>query len=116
MSPASPLFQIPLISGIVFLIVGIVLLKFPPGNINAFYGYRTPRSMKSKDSWDFAQRYSAQQLIMFGTVLALSSVVGLIYQPPYKYALLAGLGLMIIALIAIIVRVERALKKRSEKK
>ena len=31
-------------------------LKKPPRQINRFYGYRTMRSMRNQDTWDFAHR------------------------------------------------------------
>ena len=51
---------------LIFLVVGIVFWKYPPKKINEFYGYRTTRSRKSQEAWDFAQRYSAKLLTIFG--------------------------------------------------
>lgn len=43
----NPLFLIPITSGPLFMIAGLVLLKFPPKKINSLYGYRTNSSMKN---------------------------------------------------------------------
>jgi uncharacterized membrane protein len=38
-----------LVLGVVILIVGIILLLFPPKEINNIYGYRTSSSMRNKE-------------------------------------------------------------------
>ena len=52
-----------LLPGFVFLVAGLVLLRFPPKKINGYYGYRTARSRRDIDSWNFAQRYCAKVTI-----------------------------------------------------
>ena len=46
----NPLFLIPALTGFIFIVAGFIQYKFPPKNINAFYGYRTNRSMRDKIS------------------------------------------------------------------
>lgn len=41
---------------VLMMIFGVVFMKYPP-EINNFYGYRTRRSMKDRQTWEFAQRY-----------------------------------------------------------
>ena len=60
---------------LIFLVVGIVFWMCPPKKINGLYGYRTTRSRKSQEAWDFAQRYSAKLMTMFGlAALVLAAV------------------------------------------
>jgi uncharacterized membrane protein len=106
---------IPLVTGPIFMLTGLILLKFPPKKINWFYGYRTPRSMKNQERWDFAQSYSAKEMIKLGGLLLLSSSAGLIYQPKPNISTIVGLGLMIIVAVILIVRVENAIKNRFDK-
>ena len=54
------------INALILLVVGIVFWMCPPKKINGLYGYRTARSRKSQEAWDFAQRYSAKLITMFG--------------------------------------------------
>lgn len=49
--------------GPLLLVVALMLKFFPPKEINSFFGYRTPRSMKTKEIWDEANRFSANMLI-----------------------------------------------------
>ena len=54
------------ISTLILTMVGVVFWMCPPKKINEFYGYRTTRSCKSQEAWDFAQRYSAKLMTIFG--------------------------------------------------
>ena len=51
---------------LIMTVVGVVFWIYPPKKINEFYGYRTIRSRKSQEAWDFAQRYSAKLMTIFG--------------------------------------------------
>lgn len=58
----------------VFLICGIISQKKPPKNINSLYGYRTARSMRDKQSWDWAQKQMSVYFIFYAVA---SLVVGI---------------------------------------
>lgn len=111
----NPLFLIPVMAGIIFVMAGLVLFKFPPKEINSLYGYRTKNSMKDQDSWDFAQRYSSTELMKFGGLLTLTAVIGIFFNPGGKIAMFLGLGLMILIVVIILIRVEKAIKSRRPK-
>ncbi len=111
----NPLFIIPFSTGLVFLLVGLIMLKFPPKKINGLYGYRTTSSMKNQKRWDFSQKFSAIELIKLGSVLALTSIIGLIYNPDGNLGMLLGLGLMIFMVVLLIIRVEKAIKNKFKK-
>ena len=108
----NQLFLIPILTGPVFVIAGIIMVKFPPKKINSLYGYRTFSSMKSQDRWDFSQKYSARELIKFGFFLTLSSLIGLVFDLSENIGILIGLGFMLIAIISLIVKIENAIKLR----
>lgn len=69
----NPIFIIPVITRFVFIVAGLIMLKFPPNKINFLYSYRTNSSMKSQEIWQFAQKYSARE--MSKLVVYLLSVV-----------------------------------------
>lgn len=50
-------FIFDIIIPLVMLIAGVLSAKKPTKNINALVGYRTERSQKSKQAWNFAQKY-----------------------------------------------------------
>lgn len=63
------LFELPFTFGLVYVIVGIILMIYPPKNRNFFLGYRTSASLRSQAHWDFAQQYSSKMLIRIGCIL-----------------------------------------------
>ena len=65
---------------LIFLVVGVVFWMCPPKKINEFYGYRTTRSRKSQEAWDFAQRYSAKLMTMFGLAALVVAAVAHLFR------------------------------------
>jgi uncharacterized membrane protein len=112
----NQLLFIPLVTGSIFTLAGLILIKFPPKKINWLYGYRTPQSMKNQEKWDFAQSYSAKEMIKLGGRLLLSSTPGLFYHPKQNISTLVGIGLMTIVVVILFVRVVKAIKNRFDKK
>ena len=110
----NPLFLIPISSGLIFILAGFIMLEFPPKKINSLYGYRTNSSMKNQERWNFAQKYSSIEMIKLGGLLALSAVIGMLYNPNGKTGMILGLGLMISMVIILLIRVEKAIKKKFE--
>lgn len=62
----NDLLEMPLFIGLIFLLFGIILYFFPPKKVNIIYGYKTPKSMNSQESWNFAQNYSSIKMIQSG--------------------------------------------------
>lgn len=108
----NPLFLIPFLIGISLLIAGLILLKYPPKKINSLYGYRTVSSMKSKERWDFAQRFSSIELIKISVLLILFSLIGIVYYPSKGLAMVLGFALFFLSIVILIIRVEKAIKER----
>jgi len=108
----NQLFLIPILIGPIFVIAGIIMIKFPPKKINSLYGYRTFSSMKSQERWDFSQKYSARELIKFGFFLTLSSLIGLVFDLSENIGVIIGLGFLLIAVIFLLIRIENAIKIR----
>jgi uncharacterized membrane protein len=106
----SPLFIIPVSTGLIFIIVGLVMHKFPPKGINALYGYRSVNSMKNEEQWHFSQKYAALEMIKLGVGLSFSGILGLLFNLSEKTGMLLGLGLMILMVVLLIYRVEKAIK------
>ena len=105
------LMLIPNLTGLIFIMAGLVTLIFPPKKINSLYGYRTPLSMKNIDNWHFAQRLSAQLLIIGGLVLLLTGIIGLLLNLDEAHINMIGFVMMIIIVIVLFVKTESAIKK-----
>lgn len=107
---------IPNLTGLIFIMAGLVTLIFPPKKINSLYGYRTPLSMKNIDNWHFAQRLSAQLLIIGGLVLLLTGIIGLLLNLAEAHINMMGFVMMIIVVIVLFVKTESAIKKFEQAK
>lgn len=64
------------------IIFGAIYTKHPPKEINYLTGYRTNRSMSSKDAWDFAHR-------LFGKIWLICGIISL---PVFAVAMLFFIG------------------------
>lgn len=60
---------------IIMLTLGILWRKNPPKNINGFYGYRTPRSMKNQETWNFAHKYISNLYFTWGIICTVLTVL-----------------------------------------
>ena len=79
-------------------------------------GYRTSRSMKNQDTWDFAQKYCSKiSLYMFFPSLILAiAIMPTVSSKPIDRIGWIGLGITMIQMmsfIVIMVSTEKALKK-----
>lgn len=107
----NALFTMPLMVGSIFVVVGFIMLKFPPKKINMLYGYRTALSMKNQEHWRFSQKYSAVLMIYGGFGLMLSSIVGLIFNVNERTGVFISMAMIICVVILFIYRTEQAIKK-----
>ena len=110
-----PLFIVPLITGSTFLVTGWILRKYPPKEINRLYGYRTGSSMKNQERWDFAQHYSAIELIRMGVILLLLAIAGVFLPIKAIIGLLVSMAVLFTLIILLILRTEKAIKKQFDK-
>jgi len=98
------------------IMVGYLIHKHPPKKINAFYGYRTNRSMKNDETWKFAHDYCGRLWIKLGFILLIPTIIASI---PFinssinivGIVTLVVQGVQVIVLIGSIFPVEAALKK-----
>lgn len=100
----------------VMLYFGWRFLKKPPKHCNSFYGYRTTRSMRNQQTWDFAHQVCGRLWFRWGLVLLPLSLLAMLLVLGKDVEEL-GVWLMgvtviqVVVLLGSIVPVERALKK-----
>ena len=95
---------------------GLLLMKNPPKKINSVYGYRTRRSVRSQETWDFAHYYFGKLWLVCGLVSIPISLVSicLVLGKSEQVISVAGLivlGIQTLLLLVTILLTERALKK-----
>lgn len=95
---------------------GAYFRKKAPKEINYLYGYRTPMSMKNKDTWDFAHHYFGSLwfkmgwIVVFITIIAMLFLVGKDTQTVGYFGVVITL-LQCIPLLGPIISTERALRR-----
>ena len=95
---------------------GLVFMKNPPKRINDFYGYRTKRSMRSQDTWDFAHHFFGKLWLVCGLVSIPFSLVPMWLVVDKSKEVIGMTGLIVVCLQAILLLIpiivtEKALKK-----
>ena len=89
----------------------------PPKEPNGVFGYRTARSMKSREAWDFAQRKMGQVWGRWGFALLPLAVVGqalTLLCPDVEAMCMWSLPITVVEVVALLlsmIPVERALKE-----
>ena len=105
---------------LVMVIFGIVFCITAPKNINMIFGYRTERSMKNEDTWQFAHKHIGKTWLLLGIPVLIISVVALaIATGAGDIAVTAvGTGLSIVQMVVLIASIfptERALERTFDK-
>lgn len=98
------------LSGLVYIIVGLLLYARPPKKINWFYGYRTTRSTSSQKAWDFAQKYSGKLMCWYGVVLIAYGILSNILFPTALWKMYLDMVLIITLVFVILYKTEQKLK------
>lgn len=90
------------------------------GNINGWFGYRTPASSRNQENWYFANNRCAKLVLrasfinlVIGMILIIVFYFGLLYYYDW-YVYIASFQIAI-TFIFIIVDIERKLKEKREK-
>ena len=101
---------------LVMLFFGRRFLKRPPKHINSLYGYRTSRSMKNQQTWDFAHQVCGKLWFRVGLILLPVSLAPMLFLRGRSVGEI-GMGcvpvvaIQVVVLLGSIFPVERALKR-----
>ena len=114
------MFIVDLLIPLLMLVFGWVLLKKPPKQINGIYGYRTARSMKNMDTWNFAHAYCGKLWSKIGGLMFPISMILMLFLKDKDSDTIGLWGGILIAiqtlvLIIAIFPVAHALKKNFDK-
>ncbi|TYB74408.1 SdpI family protein [Bizionia saleffrena] len=112
MNFVASILPMPALVGVIFVLVGCIMHLFPPKKINPLYGYRTRRSMKNQEQWDFAQTYASKLLIFCGVTLTFISLLGFVLEVSHDIAAILSTLLIIGSIIPVLVKTEKAIKTK----
>lgn len=106
-----------LISPLTMIISGLNFTYNPPQTINAFFGYRTNRSMNSKEAWDFAHKYFGKIWLIAGIITLIVSMIPMLFliNKDNKTITITSIIIIIVQMIPLIgpiIPTERALKQK----
>lgn len=113
-----------MICNLIIPLIVIVLGKYysnnVPKKINNIVGYRTPMSMKNKETWEFAHNYCGKLWLKMGWYMLILSIAAMIsvVKSGEKAVSIVGGSLCIIETIIIVLSVfivEKALKDNFDK-
>lgn len=103
------------------LILGWMMYKHTPKEINDIYGYRTTMSRMNKDTWNFANKYCGKLWIKIGIIMLIISLIIqflFINSNDYIITIISCMLCIIQAIVVIfsIIPVEKELKKNFDEK
>lgn len=110
-----PLPSILFLSGGIFYLAALVLSKFPPKKINYLYGYRTKASMKSQESWNFAQNYTSKKMKYMSLYIFIIGAFLSFLNIELMWSLWLGIIISVLMPVLMILEVEKELKTRYPK-
>ena len=98
---------------ILLLVFAWCYKTYPPKNINFIYGYRTRKSMRNQETWDFANRIGARMMYYVGLSTFFVGTASYLISP--KWALGFSLFFLLVAMFAGIFWCERQLEINFDK-
>ena len=106
-----------LINPLTMIVSGLNFTYNPPQTINAFFGYRTNRSMNSKEAWDFAHKYFGKIWLIAGIITLMFSLIFMLFliNKDNKTITITSIIIIIVQMIPLIgpiIPTERALKQK----
>ena len=111
----NPLEGILVLTGGCFTLAGYITKRFPPKKINHLYGYRTRTSMQHQEAWDFAQKYSANEMMKLGTIMLVLAGAIWLADIQFKGDIVVAIALTVVFPLFMFFQVEQELKKRFPK-
>lgn len=104
----------------VMLFFGWRFLKKPPKSINGFYGYRTSRSMKNRQTWNYAHQVCGKLWFWVGAVMLPLSLLAMLPALDRDVEatgmwLVGVVGVQVVIMVSTILPVEGALKRKFDK-
>lgn len=94
----------------VLLAVALTFRYFPPKEVNSWYGYRTPRSMRSPEAWKAANEHSSKAILQLALIAPVLQALSY-FLLPRTYSLLVPTIFFVIGLVVSMIRTESYLKK-----
>lgn len=88
--------------------------KHKPVWPKTYYGYRTPRSLQTKETFDAGNEYSAELMKRYGAAMSIVGILFALLTPPefFNYTSLLSVLLVLLFTVLLISKTESYLKER----
>lgn len=93
------------------LLGGYMMYAHSPGKINGVIGYRTDRSMKNSETWNYAQKYCGKLWLKTGLVMITVSAAVLLVSKASEIVMIVLVSVQTAAVVLSIFPVERELER-----
>lgn len=105
---------------LLMIFFGRRFIKKAPDDINPIFGYRTERSMKNKETWEFAHKHFGKTWFIAGLVMLPVSAGIMLFSLGSDTDTVGNLNTIVmvmqtVALLLLIIPTEIALKKNFDK-
>ena len=110
----SPALIILVSTGIIFIIAGLFLYRWPPKEINMLYGYRSKRSMRNQETWNFAQSLGGKSMIGAGVLMIILGVTFSLFTIGHTSSVVIGISLLILIAMFMFLVTEKIIKQKFE--
>ena len=105
---------------LLMIIIGAIFSKKAPKNINYVFGYRTARSMKNQETWEFSHLLLGKIWLKCGLISIVVSIIPMFFVLNKCEDIIGNLGLVILYLqlammIITIIIIENSLRKTFDK-
>jgi uncharacterized membrane protein len=107
------LFSAALVPSLLLMVLAMFYRAYPPKSINFFYGYRTRKSMRNQQTWDFANRIAAKMLFYVGASTLMVATATYFVDPLWAFGV--SIFFLLVAMFAGIFWCERQLALNFDK-
>lgn len=114
----NALSEVMILVGAVLLLAWVISRFFPPKGINGIYGYRTPRSMRTDESWAHAQKLSNRYMLGLALVfLTVGAAFLFVDLSGWSAMEIMGvtIGVLVVGFGVLIFQVEKSLRRKFPK-
>ena len=99
--------------GLVLSILSWIYKIHPPKSINLFYGYRTRRSMRNQETWDFGNVIGAKMMLWVGILSFIVGVFAYFFTPRWSMGI--STFFLVVAIFVGVFWCERQLETHFDK-
>ncbi|WP_420387329.1 SdpI family protein [Roseivirga sp.] len=103
---------IHIIIGVSALLPGILMQFVNPKSQSRWMGYRTPMSLKSQETWEFANKYSAKACLWAGAITILTQLTLIFTLDNLEAQILITSGIMTLSVMGVLAITEIKLNNR----